>query len=324
MFQTQVLIYSIFMRKDKKIFIAGHKGMVGSCLLNRFKKKGFQNLITEDRSCLDLTNQLAVNDYFKKKLPDVVIIAAARVGGIGANSNDQLAFLYENLMIQNNIMLAAANSGSKKIIFLGSSCIYPRECEQPIKEEYLLNGPLEKTNEGYAIAKIAGLKLAKFISEKYGINCICPMPCNLYGTNDNFDLKTSHVLSALVRKFVDAVDERKENVTLWGSGRPKREFLHVEDAVTAIELLIDRYDSSNHINVGSGNEISIKELALLISNITGFRGGILWNSDMPDGTPRKILDNSKIKSLGFQPKISLEEGVKMTIKEYKYIKSYIK
>ena len=267
---------------------------------------------------------MAVNDYFKEKLPDIVIIAAARVGGIGANSTNQLAFLYENLMIQNNIMLSAANSGSKSIIFLGSSCIYPRECNQPIKEEYLLNGPLEKTNEGYAIAKIAGLKLAKYISEKYPINCICPMPCNLYGTNDNFDLKTSHVLSALVRKFVDAVDDDKENVTLWGSGIPKREFLHVEDAVTAIELLIDKYDSSEHINVGSGDEISIKDLALLISEISGFNRKIIWNKDMPDGTPRKLLDNSKIKSLGFKPQIPLKRGIEMTINQYKNIKSMIK
>ena len=222
------------------IFLAGHKGMVGSCILRRFERRGYKNIFIKDKKELDLTNQISVQSFFDKYKPDTVILAAAKVGGIATNAENQVAFLYENLMIQNNVMLSAANAGAKRIIFLGSSCIYPRECNQPIKEEYLLTGPLEKTNEGYALAKISGLKLAKFISEKYSIDCICPMPCNLYGTNDNFDLKTSHVLSALVRKFTDAVDEDKDKVTLWGSGTPKREFLHVEDAVTAIELLIDK------------------------------------------------------------------------------------
>ena len=264
------------MDKSKSIFIAGHRGMVGSCLLKRFLKKGFKNIITRSRSDLNLTNQNEVENFYKKYKPQITIIAAAKVGGIAANSNDQLSFLYENLMIQNNIMLSAAKNCAEKIVFLGSSCIYPRECEQPIKEEYLLSGPLEPTNEGYALAKIAGLKLSKFISNQYGISCICPMPCNLYGTNDNFDLETSHVLSAMVRKFQDAIDDNIDEVTMWGSGNPKREFLHVEDAVSAIELLTDKWSVSEHINVGSGTDIKISELAKKIAQISGYQGKIIF------------------------------------------------
>ncbi len=308
------------MDKFKKIYIAGHKGMVGSCLLNRFINKNFVNVITKNKKDLDLKDQNAVENFYAEYKPNITIIAAAKVGGIAANSQDQFGFLYENLMIQNNVMISAARHGAEKIVFLGSSCIYPRICDQPIKEDYLLSGPLEPTNEGYAIAKIAGLKLAKYIEKKFDTKCICPMPCNLYGTNDNFDLTTSHVLSAMVKKFVDAVENNIDKVTLWGSGNPRREFLHVEDAVSAIELLIDRWDSPDPINIGSGTDIKISELAQKISHIAGFKGSIIWDETMPDGTPRKLVDISKIKSLGFEPKISLEEGIRMTINQYKSIK----
>ncbi len=309
------------MNNRKKIFIAGHKGMVGSCLYRRFVNNNFCNLITFDKKDLDLTNQNQVSDFYKNYKPEITILAAAKVGGIAINSSDQLGFLYQNLMIQNNVMISAAQNGCEKLVFLGSSCIYPKNCEQPIKEEYLLSGPLEETNEGYALAKIAGLKLAKYLSNKFDINCICPMPCNLYGTNDNFNLKTCHVLSAMVKRFVDAKDNNSKDVTLWGSGNPRREFLHVEDAVSAIQLLIDKWNSSDHVNVGSGTDLKINQLAYKVAKEVGFEGEINWNRDMPDGTPRKLVDISKLKSLGFKQKISLEEGIKMTIKQYRSIKN---
>jgi GDP-L-fucose synthase len=269
---------------------------------------------------LDLRDQCAVKGFFEKEKPDYVFLAAAKVGGIQANMKSPAEFLLDNLAIQNNIIQYSFLNGVKKFCFLGSSCIYPRECPQPIKEEYLLTGPLEPTNEGYAIAKIAGLKLVQYYNKQYGFNAIAPMPCNLYGQNDSFDLEHSHVLSALVKRFVDAVDEGKEELVLWGTGIARREFLNVSDLARAVILLMEMYDSPEIINVGSGTDVSIKELAELMSSKTGFKGTIQWDSTKPDGMLRKCLDVSKINELGFQPKISLGEGIDFMIQEYRKIK----
>ncbi len=303
-----------------KIFIAGHNGMLGSSLLKKFKDQNIYEVITVDKENLDLRNQVDVKNFIGLNKPDKIILSAAKVGGIQANQNNKCEFLYDNLMIQNNIIDAAAKNNTKTLVFIGSSCIYPRECKQPIKEDYLLTGILEPTNEPYALAKIAGLKLAKLYGERYGLQCICPMFCNLYGNNDNFDLINSHVLSSLVRKFVDAVDNSIKKVELWGSGKVFREFLNVEDAVDAIILLLEKYKSSDHINVGSGTDISINELASKIAILTGFEGEIIWDKSKPDGTPRKLLDVSKISKLGFKPKIDLDKGLVSTINSYKDLK----
>tara|TARA_B100000886_G_scaffold305661_1_gene237532 strand:- start:28285 stop:29214 length:930 start_codon:yes stop_codon:yes gene_type:complete len=305
----------------KKFFIAGHKGMVGSSLLRKLSNKENIDIITSNKSDLDLTNQNDTMEYIRTHKPDVILLAAAKVGGIKANKNNQSDFLYQNLMIQNNIFNSAILFGTSQILFLGSSCIYPRECKQPIKEEYLLSGPLEPTNEGYALAKIAGLKLSKFFSEKYGIKIICPMPCNLYGTNDCFDLDNSHVLSGLVKRFVDAVDLDSPSVQLWGTGSAKREFLHVDDAADAFLMLLENWDSPDHINVGSGKDILIKELAFKIAKLTEYNGKINWEgSSENDGMPRKLLDINKLSSLGFVPKISLDEGISEMINSYRLFK----
>ena len=310
------------MQKNDRIYVAGHNGMVGSAIVRALRKRGFQNLIIASRQELDLRDKLKVESFFNKTKPDYVILAAAKVGGIKANIQFPVEFLYENLLIQNNVIRCSYESRIKKLIFLGTSCVYPAQCQQPIKEEYLLTGPLEPTNEGYALAKIAGLKLAQYFYKEYGMECLCPIPCNLYGQKDSFDPDNSHVLSALVKKFVDAVDEDKKNVTIWGSGRARREFMHVDDLVDALLLLIDKWQGPEIINVGSGTDIAIKDLAKLIATKTKYTGSVTWDTTMPDGMMQKCLDVSKLNSLGYKQRISLETGIEGVIQEYKQIKKY--
>ena len=308
------------MNKSDRIYVAGHNGMVGSAIVRLLRKCGFDNLILRSSKELDLRDSLAVEKFFEAETPDVVILAAARVGGIQANINHPADFLYENLTIQNNVIHQSYLSRVEKICFLGSSCIYPRKCPQPMKEEYLLTGPLEPTNEGYALAKIAGIKMIEFYRKQYGFCGISVMPCNLYGTNDSFDPLHSHVLSALVKKLVDAVDNKAQSVTMWGTGTAKREFMHVDDAAEAILFLMEYYDSPQLINIGWGEDISIKELALLIAQKAGFVGKLIWDTTKPDGMLRKCMDVSRIKTLGCAPKITLEKGIQKTIEEYRELK----
>ncbi len=305
------------MEKQSKIFVAGHRGLVGSALVRILRVSGYENLVLRTSEELDLRNQASVREFFSSEKPDYVFLAAAKVGGIKANMTFPADFIYDNLIIQSNVIKACLASGVKKTCFLGSSCIYPRECPQPMKEEYLLSGPLEPTNEGYAIAKIAGLKLMKFHHQQYGLMGICPMPCNLYGPGDSFDLDNSHVLSALVRRFVEAVDAGKSEITLWGSGMARREFLHVDDLARAVLFLMQEYDSPEIVNVGSGCDLTIKELAEMIAQKTGFFGTINWDASKPDGMLRKCLDVSRITQLGFFPKISLSEGLDQVILEFR-------
>jgi len=311
------------MNQTDKIYVAGHNGMVGSAIVRLLKKRGFDNLALRSSKKLDLKDYAAVEHFFETETPDVVILAAARVGGIQANIDYPGEFLYENLAIQNNVIHQSYLHRVKKICFLGSSCIYPNECPQPMKEEYVLTGPLEPTNEGYALAKIAGLKLVQFYRKQYGFNGISVMPCNLYGTNDSFDSLHSHVLSALVKKFVDSVDSGAKNVVIWGTGKARREFMHVDDAAEAILFLMEHYDSPQIINIGWGKDVSIKELTLLIAKKTGFEGELVWDTSKPDGMLRKCMDVSRMKASGYMPKITLEEGVKKTIEEYKELKRKI-
>ena len=308
------------MIKTDKIFVAGHNGMVGSAIVRLLEKRGFDNLILRSSKELDLRDFLAVGKFFKAETPDVVILAAARVGGIQANVDHPAEFLYENLAIQNNVIHQSYLNGVKKFCFLGSSCIYPRECPQPMKEEYLLTGPLEPTNEGYALAKIAGIKMIEFYWKQYGFCGINVMPCNLYGTNDSFDPLHAHVLSALVKKFVDAADNKAQSVTMWGTGTARREFMHVDDAAEAILFLMEYYDSPQLINIGWGEDVSIKELALLIAQKAGFEGELIWDTTKPDGMLRKCMDVSRIKTLGYAPKITLKKGIQKTIEEYREFK----
>jgi len=291
--------------------------MVGSALVRALTRAGYTNLITAPRPGVDLRDCSAVRALFDDIRPNVVILAAAKVGGIQANRLYPADFLYDNLAIQTNVIEESRRVGVRELVFLGSSCVYPRECPQPMKEEYLLTGPLEPTNEAYALAKIAGLRMAQSYQKQHGMRAICPMPSNLYGTNDNFHPENSHVLSALVRKFCDAADAGETVVTVWGTGKARREFLHVDDLAEAVLLLIDRWDSSEIINVGAGDDVSIRELAELIAAKAGFTGEIRWDASMPDGMPRKLLDVSKITALGFQPKVSLEQGIEQTIHEYR-------
>lgn len=309
------------MQKDDKIYVAGHRGMVGSSILRALNSEGYHNVLTLSKEQLDLRNTGSVERFFELERPKYVFLAAAKVGGIKANIGHPADFFYDNSMIQNNVIHQSYRYGVNKLLFLGSSCIYPRECPQPMKEEYLLTGPLEPTNEGYALAKIAGLKMAKYYNEQYGLKSICPMPCNLYGPNDSFDLNNSHVLSALVKKFVDAVDEKKEEVVLWGTGIARREFMHVDDLARALLFLMEKWDSPEIINVGCGTDISIKELAELIADKANYRGRIVWDSSMPDGMLRKCLDVSKMEALGFRLKIALSDGVDRVICEYNKIKN---
>lgn len=308
------------MNQTDKIYVAGHNGMVGSAIIRMLKKRGFDNLIFRPSKELDLRDFIVVGNFFKAEKPDIVILAAARVGGIQANIDHPAEFLYENLAIQNNVIHQSYLHGVKKFCFLGSSCIYPRDCPQPMKEEYLLTGPLEPTNEGYALAKIAGIKMVEFYRKQYGFCGISVIPCNLYGTNDSFDPRHSHVLSALVKKIVDAVDSGVQSVSIWGTGNARREFMHVDDASEAVLFLMEHYDSPKIINIGWGEDVSIKELAFLIAQKAGFKGDLLWDLSKPDGMMRKCMDVSRMKDLGYAPKITLEEGVQKTIEEYKELK----
>ncbi len=301
------------MKKTAKIFIAGHKGLVGSALVRKLSLDGFLNLVLRERSELDIMDKKAVEHFFEKEKPDYVFLAAAKVGGIMANKNAKADFIYENLEIQNNIIHSAWKFGVKKLLFLGSSCIYPKNCPQPIKEEYLMSGYLEETNDAYAIAKIAGIKMCQSFNAQYGTNFISVMPTNLYGENDNFDLESSHVLPALIRKFHEAKEAGKKEIALWGTGKPKREFLHVADLADACVFLMQNYDSPEIVNIGTGEDISIKELAEKIQKLIGFNGEIAWDSTKPDGTPRKLLDVTRLHVLGWKHQIELDDGLKMTI-----------
>jgi len=304
------------MNLNSKIYVAGHNGMVGSAICRKLKELGYNNLIFKDSKALDLRNQKSVNDFFMREKPDNVFLAAAKVGGILANSKYKAEFIYDNLMIQNNVIDASFIHKVKKLLFLGSSCIYPKMAKQPIKEEYLLSGYLEPTNEPYAIAKIAGLKLCQYYKEQYGCNFISLMPTNLYGINDNFNLYNSHVLPALIRKFHEAKVSKKHVVQLWGSGQPYREFLYVDDLADACVFLMKTYNGSNPINVGSGDDLSILDLARKVKQVIGFSGEINWDSSKPDGTPRKLLDVSLINKLGWSAKTPLEDGIKKTYNWY--------
>jgi len=298
--------------RSKKIYVAGHRGLVGSALVRKLEKEGFTNIITRTHTELDLTRQAEVEDFFEKEKPDYVILAAAKVGGIYANDTYPADFIMKNLQIECNVIDAAYKNEVKKLLFLGSSCIYPKECPQPIKEEYLLSDYLEKTNEAYALAKIAGLKMCAYYNKQYGTNYISVMPCNLYGINDNFSLENSHVLPALIRKFHEAKIKGEPSVIIWGSGKPLREFLNVDDLADACLFLMDHYEGDDFFNVGYGEEVTIMELALLIKKVVGFEGELIMDANKPDGTMRKLTDISRIKALGWEPKITLEAGVEET------------
>ncbi|MDR1453611.1 MAG: GDP-L-fucose synthase [Candidatus Margulisbacteria bacterium] len=304
------------MEKQNKIFVAGHKGLVGSAIVRRLQKAGHANILTADRRELDLLDQKAVADFFQREKPEYVIDAAAKVGGIKANDDLSADFLYENLTLQNNIIHNAYVSGVKKLLFLGSSCIYPRDCAQPIKEKYLLTGPLEKTNEAYALAKIAGVTLCRMYRKQHGCAFISAMPTNLYGTNDNYHPEHSHVIPGLIRRFHEAKINNAPEVVCWGTGSPRREFLHVDDLADACYFLLQNYSSAEHVNVGAGTDLTIKELAGLIAKVVGFSGVILWDETKPDGTPRKLLDVSKLTSLGWKYKIDLETGLRQTYQDF--------
>jgi GDP-L-fucose synthase len=305
------------MNRESAIFVAGHRGMVGSALVRALRAGGFQNLILRDRSELDLTRQAAVEQFFATVRPEYVLLAAAKVGGILANDSLPVQFLQDNLAIQNNVIAAAFGNGTKKLLFLGSSCVYPRLAPQPITEASLLSGPLEPTNEWYALAKIAGIKLCEAYRRQYGFNAISVMPTNLYGPEDNFDLSSSHVLPALLRKFHEATLRADSTVEVWGSGTPRREFLHVDDLAAACLFLMERYDSAGWINVGTGTELTIAELAATLARVTRFEGDIRFDKSKPDGTPRKLLDSSRITALGWTARIGLEEGLRSTYDWYR-------
>ena len=305
------------MNKNDKIYVAGHRGMVGSALIRKLKHEGFENIVYKTSSELDLRNQAAVNDFFEAEKPAYVFLAAAKVGGIQANNIYRADFLYDNLMIEANIIHAAFVTKVEKLLFLGSSCIYPKLAPQPLKEEYLLTNELEYTNEPYAIAKIAGIKLCENYRKQYGCNFISAMPTNLFGPNDNYDLDNSHVLPALLRKFHTAKVEGNSKVEIWGSGSPKREFLHVDDLAEACFVLMQEYDGEEWFNIGTGEDISIKDLALTIKSVVGFEGELTFDSSKPDGTPRKLMDVSKLHSIGWKHKINLKEGIEKVYQEVK-------
>ena len=307
------------MKKQDKIYIAGHRGMVGSAILRALEAQGYSNFLLRTSSELDLRNQQAVADFFAQEKPDYVFLAAAKVGGIVANNTFRADFIYENLMIQNNVIHQAYENGVKKLMFLGSSCIYPKLAPQPLKEEYLLTGLLEPTNEPYAIAKIAGIKMCDGYRDQYGCNFISVMPTNLYGPNDNYDLNNSHVLPAMLRKFITAKRNGDASVTIWGTGSPKREFLHANDLAEACLFLMENYNDSGLVNIGIGEDISILELARLVKKIVGFEGEILTDTTKPDGTPRKLMDVSKLNGLGWKAKITLDEGIQKVYEEIKVI-----
>jgi len=303
--------------KDAKIYVAGHRGLVGSAIMRKLKKEGYNNLVYRTSSELDLRRQEKVEKFFKEEKPEYVILAAAKVGGIQANDTYSAEFLYDNLMIETNVIDAAYQNDVKKLLFLGSSCIYPKFADQPMKEDYLLSGKLESTNEGYAVAKITGIKLCEHYNKQYDTNFISAMPTNLYGPNDNFDLETSHVLPALIRKFHEAKVNDEDEVVIWGTGKPRREFLHVDDLADALLFLMNNYNGNQFVNVGVGKDISILELAELIKDIVGFEGEIVNDLSKPDGTPRKLMDVTRLNDLGWEAQISLEEGIKDTYQWFK-------
>ena len=305
------------MDAESKIYIAGHRGMVGSAIKRKLFDKGYTNLILKTRQELDLCNQAQVAEFFKKNKPEYVFLAAAKVGGIMANNTYPAEFIYQNLIIEANVIHHAYLSGVKKLLFLGSSCIYPREAAQPIKEEYLLSGKLEPTNEPYAIAKIAGIKMCQAYNRQYGTNFISVMPTNLYGPHDNFNLETSHVFPALIRRFHEAKVNNAPFVELWGTGKPKREFLYVDDLADATLFLMQNYNDNEIVNIGTGKDLTIKKLAETIKAITGYQGAIKWNPEKPDGTPRKLLDVSKLNRLGWQAQTGLAEGIEKTYHWFK-------
>jgi len=301
------------MKTNSKIYVAGHRGLVGSAVVRKLQSLGFHHIITRTSKELDLRNQDAVDIFFTQEKPEFVFLAAAKVGGIKANNDHPAQFIYDNLMIQTNVMHAAHRHGVKKLLFLGSSCIYPKMCPQPIKEEYLLTGALEQTNDSYAIAKIAGIKMCKSYNKQYGTNFIACMPTNLYGPNDNFDPVSSHVFAALIRRFYEAKQNNEPHVVVWGTGTPYREFLHVDDLADATVFLMQNYNGDEIINIGTGCDLTIADLALKIKNAVGFEGDIIFDTSKPDGTPRKQLNIDRIKQLGWSPSISLDEGIKKTI-----------
>lgn len=304
------------MQKDSKIYIAGHRGMVGSALHRRLSKDGFTNIITKTSKELDLRDQKAVADFFEKEKPEYVFLAAAKVGGIVANNTYRAEFLYDNLQMECNIIHQSHLVGVKKLMFFGSSCIYPKLAPQPLKEEYLLTGLLEPTNEPYAIAKIAGIKLCESYHDQYGSNFIAVMPTNLYGYNDNYHPENSHVLPALIRKFHEAKKNNAKEVSIWGTGSPLREFLFADDLADACMLLMEKYEDKSFVNIGRGEDISIKDLALTIKKIIGFEGELVFDSSKPDGTPRKLMDISKLKNMGWSPKIGFEEGIQLAYEDF--------
>ena len=299
------------MEKNSRIYVAGHRGLVGSAVVRNLEANGFTNIITRTHVELDLTNQDDVRKFFEEERPEYVFLAAAKVGGIHANNTYPADFIYDNLMIQNNVIKAAHDFKVTKLLFLGSTCIYPKMAPQPIKEEYLLTGALEETNEAYAVAKIAGLEMCKFFKRQYGDNFISCMPTNLYGPNDNFDLKNSHVLPALIRKFHEAKVNGKDVVEVWGTGTPLREFIYVDDMAAACVFLMENYDGEQHVNIGTGEEVSIRQLSETVKEVVGFEGELVFNTDMPDGTPRKLTTVDKLHGLGFIHKVSLNEGIRM-------------
>jgi len=297
--------------RNARVYIAGHRGLVGSALWREFESAGFKNLIGRSRSELDLQDAAAVQSFYAREKPTHVLIAAAKVGGILANNNYPAEFLYENLQIQNNLIHGAYQAGVKKLLFLGSSCIYPKLAPQPIKEEHLLTGPLEPTNEWYAIAKIAGIKMCQAYRRQYGCNFISAMPTNMYGPNDNFDLQSSHVLPALIRKFHEAKISHAATVTCWGTGTPLREFLYADDLARACLFLMENYNEEQFINIGFGSDVTIKQLAETVQRVVGFGGAIIWDTSKPDGTPRKLMDSSRLFALGWKPQVKLEAGIKL-------------
>ncbi|KAA3617061.1 MAG: GDP-L-fucose synthase [Calditrichaeota bacterium] len=305
------------MNKNSKIFVAGHRGLVGSAIVRRLEKEGFTNLVLKTRSEVDLTRQAEVETFFESERPEFVFLSAAKVGGIHANNTYPAEFIYQNMMIQNNVINSAHKITVKKLLFLGSSCIYPKFAPQPMKEDHLLTGELEPTNEAYAIAKISGMKMAEFYNKQYGANFISAMPTNLYGPGDNYDLQNSHVLPALIRKFHEAKEENKPFVEIWGTGKPKREFLFVDDLAEACIFLMQNYNDIGFVNVGTGEDVSIKELVSIVREIVGYQGELKYNTDKPDGTPRKLMDVSKINKLGWVAKTNLREGIEKTYLNYK-------
>jgi len=305
------------LNKNDKIFVAGHRGLVGSAIVRNLQSKGYNNIVTRTHAELDLKDQAGVFEFFEKEKPDVVVLAAAKVGGINANNTAPAEFAYENMQIQCNVIHAAHVNKVKKLLFLGSTCIYPRMAPQPIPEDALLTGPLEETNEAYAIAKISGLEMCKFYKRQYGDDFISCMPTNLYGPYDNYDLSGSHVMPAMIRKFHEAKMGNAPSVELWGTGSPLREFLYVDDMADACVFLLENYSGEQHVNIGTGKELTIKELAETVKKTVGFEGEIIWNKDMPDGTPRKLTDVRKLHDLGWHHKVELEEGVKLAYDWFK-------